>query len=154
MAVEIPVLESLVIFTDGGARGNPGPAGIGAIFYHQDEFGKRSKLKKLKKYIGKQTNNFAEYTALIMALETAKDIKTVDGDVYKNIQCYLDSELVVKQLNGLYKVREQTLKLLIIQIRELKKNFKNVIFNHVHREQNSDADELVNEALDAEEKKA
>src|SRR5580704_6445286 len=86
-----PEYERLVIFTDGGARGNPGPAGIGAVFYIEDEFGNHTQIDSLKNFIGESTNNFAEYTALIHALEHASQMP------YKNVQCYLDSELVVKQ---------------------------------------------------------
>lgn len=140
-------LERLVIYTDGGARGNPGPAAIGAVFYKEDEFGKRKELKKIKEYIGEQTNNYAEYTALITALQNAT------GMGFDNVQCYLDSELVVKQLNGLYKVREQTLKPLIARILALTNKFNNITFTHVHREHNAHADKLVNQVLDEEAKK-
>ncbi len=136
-------IEHLVIYTDGGARGNPGPAGIGAVFYVEDEFGKRREIKTIQKFIGASTNNFAEYTALISALEFAK------GLPYALVQCYLDSELVVKQLNGLYKVREESLKLLAAKVLALRNNFENVSFIHIHREKNTVADKLVNLAIDA-----
>ncbi|MEK7075867.1 MAG: ribonuclease HI family protein [Patescibacteria group bacterium] len=132
----------LVIYTDGGARGNPGPAGIGAVFYLEDEAGKRLELEILKEYIGEQTNNFAEYTALIKALQRASEIGK------KVVLCYLDSELVVKQLNGLYKVREESLKPLVSEIFKLTHKFTNVSFTHVHREKNVLADKLVNQAID------
>ncbi len=132
----------LVMYTDGGARGNPGPAGIGVVFYLEDENGKRLELETLKEYIGEQTNNFAEYTALIKGLQRASAIGK------KIVLCYLDSELVVKQLNGLYKVREESLKPLISEVLKLMHNFKNVTFTHVHREKNVLADKLVNQAID------
>ncbi len=138
----------LIIFTDGGARGNPGPAGIGAVFYFEDEMGKRTELEQIKKYIGETTNNFAEYTALIAALEHAVKLG------HKKVQCYLDSELVVKQLNGLYKIREQTLQPLAAKALALSNKFKSVNFSHVHREQNAVADKLVNEAIDRHQKKS
>jgi ribonuclease HI len=135
--------KRLVIFSDGGARGNPGPSGIGVVFYLEDENGNRKHKENLEKYIGEHTNNFAEYTALIMGLERAIE----SGQ--KNIQCYLDSELVVKQVNGLYKIREESLKPLASKVLALKKNFKNCSFTHVHREKNVEADKLVNQAIDA-----
>ncbi|MDB4940014.1 MAG: ribonuclease [Candidatus Doudnabacteria bacterium] len=135
--------ERLVIFTDGGARGNPGAAGIGVVLYLEDEQGNRKHLQNLKEYIGEHTNNFAEYTALIRGLERCSEIG------HKNIQCYLDSELVVKQLNGLYKIREESLKPLAAKVLLLKKNFNSCNFTHIHREKNAAADKLVNEAIDA-----
>ncbi len=135
-------LERLVIYTDGGARGNPGPAGIGAVFYMDDGNGNLKLIAEIKKYIGEQTNNFAEYTALIVALEKAVELGQ------QRICCFLDSELVVKQLNGLYKVREDSLKPLASKVLALTGKFKNISFNHVKREKNKEADRLVNEILD------
>ncbi len=146
-------MERLVIFTDGGARGNPGPAGIGIVFYCEDEFGNRKELKKIKKYIGKQTNNFAEYSALITGLTEAQSMRTEAGHDFKSLHCYLDSELVVKQVNGLYKVREETLKPLVNEVQTLAKIFTGITFTHVHREKNVEADKLVNEILDEQEKR-
>jgi ribonuclease HI len=131
-------MEKLIINTDGGARGNPGPAGIGVVFSD----GADEVLAEFKEYIGEATNNVAEYKALILALEKAKDFK-VD-----HIECRLDSELVVKQLNGLYKVRDENLKKLYNLVRDLI-FFKQVSFVHVRRELNKRADKLVNEAIDA-----
>ena len=90
------------LFTDGGARGNPGPGAIGVVF--KDDGGKI--VFELGKYLGKCTNNEAEYEALITGLETAIEKK------YSELTCHLDSELVVKQLNGLYKVKNERLKVL------------------------------------------
>ena len=134
--------KNLVIFTDGGARGNPGPAGIGVVFYLEDDHGNKKHLENLQKYIGEHTNNFAEYTALITGLERAAELG------YANIKCYLDSELVVKQLNGLYKIREESLKPLASKVLALTNNFKTITFTHVHREKNAEADQLVNNAID------
>lgn len=134
---------SLVIYTDGGARGNPGPAGIGAVFWSQDFQGNRIKLNEdISKFIGEATNNFAEYSALIAALEQALAMP------FKKVICYLDSELVVKQLNGQYKIREESLKPLAARVRDLTQKFNSVSFTHVHREKNEEADKLVNEAID------
>ena len=136
--------SKLIIYTDGGARGNPGPAGIGAVFYEDDGAGSQTKVNEIKKYIGEGTNNFAEYTALITALEYAAELG------HKNIQCYLDSELVVKQLNGQYKIREPNLKELASKVLALTNKFQSIKFTHVPREKNHEADKLVNLAIDQE----
>lgn len=135
-------LRRLIINTDGGARGNPGPAGIGAVFYADDGAGNQVKVGELKKYIGAATNNFAEYSALIAALEQAAALG------YEDAACFLDSELVVRQLNGQYKIREETLKPLAAKVLALANKFKRVTFQHVPREKNKEADLLVNEAID------
>lgn len=130
-------MQKLIINTDGGSRGNPGPAGIGVVF--SDEKGQI--LARYKEYIGEGTNNIAEYRALILALTKAKDFETDE------IECRLDSELVVKQLTGHYKVKDDKMKDLYAQVQELA-FFKPIKFIHVRREQNKEADALVNEALD------
>ena len=131
-------MQKLIIYTDGGARGNPGPAAIGAVFYNRDN----KIIKKISQTIGSTTNNQAEYKALIVALGAAVDLKATE------VVCYLDSELVVRQLQGRYKVREEALKPLITQVLKLTSNFQSVDFVHVPREKNKLADELVNKALD------
>lgn len=133
----------LVTHSDGGARGNPGPAGIGVVISSSNG----TKLKELGEYIGETTNNQAEYKALIRALTDALEM----GGTH--ITCYLDSELVVKQLTGLYKIKEAGLQALAMDALRLKSKFASVTFRHVRREHNPDADKLVNMALDAEEKK-
>ncbi|HUT22020.1 MAG TPA: ribonuclease HI family protein [Candidatus Bipolaricaulota bacterium] len=135
----------IVIFSDGGARGNPGPAAIGVII--ENDTGKS--IKKISRYIGETTNNQAEYQALLAGLAYAKDLKP------EEVNCYLDSELVVKQLNGEYKVKDKDLAAQFIKIWNLVHDFKKVVFHHVPREKNKKADALVNSALDrrAEEKK-
>lgn len=129
-------MSSAIIHTDGGARGNPGPAGIGAVIL----IGETEHL--LKRYIGETTNNQAEYQALIMALEEAKALGVTDAD------CRLDSELVVKQLNGQYKVKDTDLQAQFVKVWNLKQQFKTISFSHVRREQNKLADKLVNQAID------
>ena len=130
----------LYIYTDGGSRGNPGNAGIGILILDEE----RKTLKAYKEYIGRATNNQAEYTALIRALEFASDISR--GEIH----CTLDSELVVRQLNGMYDVRDKSLKVLHDRLSELEKRFVKVTFRHVKRDdffiQRVDA--MVNEALD------
>ena len=128
----------LKIFTDGGARGNPGPAGIGVVM--MDEAGKI--VATHKKYIGPATNNVAEYSAVILALEEAKKLGADELDFY------LDSELVVKQIKGEYKVKNAALGKLFIKIYNLKHNFTKVSFHHIPREKNKLADKLVNEVID------
>jgi ribonuclease HI len=134
----------LITHTDGGARGNPGPAAIGVVI--SDETGKE--LAAIKEYIGETTNNQAEYKALLRALQEAASRGA------ESITCYLDSELVVKQLTGLYKIKEAGLQALAMDALKLKNKFKHIEFKHVRREQNVRADQLVNEALDEKEKLA
>jgi ribonuclease HI len=136
-------MKRLIIYTDGGARGNPGPAGIGVIFYND----RREKLKELFQFIGKATNNQAEYTALILALKNAFGFKP------QTIEVFLDSELAVKQLKGIYRVKDKKLKYLFNQVMSLVGNFKLVKFFHVGRKQNKEADRLVNKAINLVDKK-
>lgn len=148
-------MEKIIIYTDGGARNNPGPAGIGIVIY--DEAGEI--LKEYKEYIGEATNNQAEYKALIKGLELAQDYidsrlcgndeKEGGNDKEVKINCFLDSELVVKQLNKEYKVKDPSIKELYNQVLDLA-IFKNVNFEHIRREKNKLADRLVNEAIDEE----
>lgn len=149
-------LLKLIINTDGGARGNPGPAGIGVVICDENQ----QTLGRHKQYIGEATNNVAEYKALILALEEAKKIfnfsssaKATDGKQFSifngsELEIRMDSELIVRQMQGRYKIKEPTLKILAGQVLALIKHFKNVTFHHVPREQNKEADKLVNEAID------
>ena len=129
--------KKLKIYTDGGAIGNPGPAGLGIVIY--DEKGKI--LAKYSKYIGRATNNQAEYQALILALQRVKQMRA------QEIDCYLDSELVVKQLNREYKIKDKNLGPLFIKIWNLSQGFKKINFHHILREQNKEADKLVRKAV-------
>jgi ribonuclease HI len=129
-------MSKAIIHTDGGARGNPGPAGIGAVVKIGD------KQHEFKRYIGKTTNNQAEYQALIMGLEKAKELGVTETD------CFLDSELVVKQMKQEYKVKDKDLAVQFVKVWNLMAEFKKVSFTHVRREQNKLADQLVNEAID------
>lgn len=137
-------MATIIIRTDGGARGNPGPAGIGAVI----EDGAGNVLKEISEYIGHQTNNYAEYMALIRALQECKKMfgeKLLSMDV----QVMMDSELVVRQLEGRYKVKEPTLKELFSQVATLRlEHVPNITFTHIFREKNKHADKLVNEAID------
>ncbi|MDP2656289.1 MAG: ribonuclease HI family protein [bacterium] len=130
--------KKVTTYTDGGARGNPGPAGIGAVVHDLET----DIVHEHKKYIGETTNNQAEYKALIMALESAKELSADE------VQCFLDSELVVKQMRKEYKVKDPGLQKLFIQAYNLTTAFKKVTFSHIPREKNKHADRLVNEAID------
>ncbi len=130
--------KKVKIFTDGGARGNPGPAGAGVIIMDEHE----QVIAQHKKYLGKQTNNFAEYSAVILALQAAQKLGV------EEIDFYLDSELVVKQLNREYKVKHPELAKLFVKIYNLQQNFKKVSYSHVPREMNKLADKLANQAMD------
>lgn len=131
-------LEKVILYSDGGARGNPGPAGIGAVVYDKN----KKIIKKIAQYIGQATNNQAEYQALIAGLEEAKKVGAIEVD------CYSDSELIVKQLNREYKVKNHGLGPLFIKIWNLSQNFKKINFHYIPREKNKEADELVNQAID------
>ncbi|MFH1426408.1 MAG: ribonuclease HI family protein [Candidatus Kerfeldbacteria bacterium] len=128
----------LRIYTDGGARGNPGPAGIGAVLYDT----KDKVVDELSEYIGKTTNNQAEYQALVKALTRAESLGATECD------CYLDSELVVKQLNGEYKVKDPDLAPWYLKIHNLTVQIGKVSFTHIRREKNTVADALANKAMD------
>ena len=128
----------LITFSDGGARGNPGPAGIGAVLYNED----KKIVADISHYLGETTNNQAEYRALIAALKKARELGG------QEIACYLDSELVVKQLNREYKVKNKDLAPLFLEVYNLSLGFQKISFIHIPREQNSVADRLANEAMD------
>ena len=127
------------LFTDGGSRGNPGPAAYAAVL--KDSAGKI--VNQVGVFIGKATNNEAEYKGLIFGLEMVSDMNITE------IECFLDSELVVKQLKGEYKVKNEKIKEFFGTVKTRTGKFKNITFNHVPREQNSDADALVNKVLDS-----
>lgn len=131
-------IMKLIIHTDGGARGNPGPAGIGAAI--TDEKGKT--VKELSEYIGEATNNQAEYRALVRGLEAAKKFGAAEVSVV------MDSELIVKQLKQEYRVRDKGLAPLFVKAWNLLHGFKKYTVRHVPRVKNKRADELVNQAID------
>lgn len=130
--------KKLIIHTDGGARGNPGPSGIGAVAKGED--GKV--VFEISEYIGETTNNQAEYQAVVWAIEKAKEFETDE------INFFLDSELVVKQLNREYKVKNKDLQPWFVKIFNATLLFKKVTFTHVRREANKEADALANQAMD------
>ncbi len=125
-----------VLFTDGGARGNPGPAAIGVVL----RVGEKSPLT-VSEAIGGATNNVAEYRALLRGLELAQRQGVTDLD------CRLDSELVVRQLNRIYKVRNKDLAVLCAKVRSAALRFRSIRFVAVPRSENREADRLVNAAF-------
>ncbi len=142
------MIKKLRIHSDGGARGNPGPAGIGAVLEGWDQANHQWKIvKKIKRFLGEATNNQAEYQALIAALEAAKELKAVE------VECFLDSELLVRQLNHQYRVKDQELALLFLAVWNLATAFRRISYHHLRREKNQEADRLVNEAIDEAQKK-
>ncbi len=133
--------RKLVIFklyTDGASRGNPGHASIGVYICDSEN----NSIKEISKYIGKQTNNYAEYSALIEGLKACLDNNIT------SINVFMDSELIVKQLKGEYKVKNENLIPLYQQVTCLKSKFTQITFKHVQRENNKKADKLANIALD------
>src|SRR5215470_5900583 len=128
-----------VIYTDGGARGNPGPAAAGGVILADDG----SVVAEISEYLGVATNNVAEYRALLLALERALASGFTRADV-----C-MDSELIVRQLTGHYRVKDAKIIPLHAKARHLLARFDDVHITHVRREQNRHADKLVNAALDA-----
>lgn len=135
----------LTVYADGGARGNPGPAGAGAVV--RDESG--TDLARVSAYLGHRTNNYAEYEAVIRAFEAALALVPNEKRAKTNIKVLMDSELVVKQMRGEYKVRHPVLKQQYARLTALVGAFGRVSFSHVPREENADADALANEAMDA-----
>ena len=140
-------MDKIYLKTDGGSRGNPGPAAIGAVFYDGDS----KIIHSYKKFIGTGTNNDAEYQAILEALKIVSQsqwFQKCDPQDHE-ISCRLDSQLVVEQLNGRYKVKQPHIMAYVEQIRRLISDYGLVVsFTHIPREQNKDADALVNEALD------
>lgn len=135
----------IVLYTDGGSRGNPGIAGAGVVI--KDYNG--TTIKKVAKPLGVVTNNEAEYQAIILGLETLKRIYGSGKIKNYNIEIRSDSELVVSQLRGEYQIKEEKLMPLFIKIWNLQvKDLPKIAFTHIPREQNSEADALANEAMD------
>ena len=136
-------MEVVSVYTDGGSRGNPGLAGIGALI----KYG--SKEKEYAEYIGtKRTNNEAEYEALVFALKKIKQLLGKDKAKNAKIKCYSDSELMVRQLNHQYKLKDEKIQRYFVIIWNLMLDFKETEFNHIPREENKEADKLANKAMD------
>ena len=126
------------LFSDGACRGNPGQGGAGAVITDEAN----NSLWEGKEYLGHCTNNVAEYKALILGLKGAMACG------YKNLEVYLDSELLANQINGSYKVKNENLKILMQEVRSLLTSFKSVRVKHVLRCHNAQADKLANLAID------
>ena len=127
-----------ILYTDGCCKGNPGPAGIGVVIKDS----RKKILKELSEYIGEATNNIAEYSALIRGLQEAGVLGAED------IKIFMDSELVVKQLSGEYRVKDDGMKELFRQTLDVLKNFKSFEIKHIDRSKNKEADSLANRAID------
>jgi len=126
-----------IIYTDGGARDNPGPAGAGVVIKSNGQI-----TKTIAKYLGVATNNQAEYQALIFGLEAAKKLGATEAD------CYSDSQLLVEQVNHRWKIKNHGLGPLFIKVWNLSQGFKKINFYYIPREKNQEADALVNKAID------
>jgi ribonuclease HI len=139
-------MRKIIIYTDGGSRGNPGPAAIGAVFCNE----KGEAFKKYSEYLGENfTNNETEYQAVIFALNKFKALFGKKLASQTEIELRSDSELLIKQLNGEYKILEPKIQPLFITLWNLKLDFKRVKFKLISREKNKEADRLVNEVLDS-----
>lgn len=131
-------MSKLIIYTDGGSRGNPGPAGAGAIIYDENH----KVIAEISEFLGTTTNNQAEYRAILAGIKKAVALQASE------VEFYLDSELAVKQLNREYKVKNKDLAPLFLAVYNLTLSFKKISFTHIPREQNTEADRLANEAMD------
>lgn len=131
-------MSSAVLRTDGGSRGNPGPAGAGFVIERDGEI-----ICRGGRFLGSQTNNVAEYEALIWGLENVSTLG------FAEVTVYADSELLVKQINGQYRVKNAGLKPLFVRALQVLRSFTSTRVVHVRREQNVDADVMANEAMDA-----
>jgi ribonuclease HI len=131
-------VQRLRVYSDGAARGNPGPAGAGAVLVEPSG----QVVDRLGKYLGVQTNNFAEYMGLLLGLRRARDLGV------REIEVFADSELMIRQLGGRYQVKSPTLRPLYEEALKLLNEFSRVKLVHVPREMNSAADEMSNRAID------
>jgi ribonuclease HI len=129
--------KKLLLYIDGAARGNPGPAGIGVVILDE----KKKRVREFYKYLGEATNNVAEYNGVIYGLQEALILKADE------VELNLDSQLVVQQLNGEFKVKNENIKPLFEQALHILGGFKGFKVNHVERESNKDADRLANKAI-------
>jgi len=137
-------MEKIIIYTDGGSRGNPGPAGMGVVIANE----KGKMMKEYSGFLGVKTNNEAEYEAVIFGLKKIKALLGKEKIKNTEIEFRLDSELVARQLEGFYKIENEKLAPLFLKIWNLKIDFGRIYFKHIPREQNMEADRLANEAMD------
>jgi ribonuclease HI len=139
-------MEKIVMYTDGGSRNNPGPAAVGVYI--------ETLRKQYGHFIGEKTNNEAEYEAVILGLKQIKQLIGKGKAKNVEVEIYLDSEFVAKQMNHEYKVKEKELQVLFLKVWNSMLDFGKVTFRHIPREKNKVADKLVNQALDEKEKQA
>lgn len=138
-------MNHVVVHTDGGSRGNPGPAAVGVVI--QDSKG--STIKEYGQRLqGNMTNNEAEYEAVIFALKKMKTLFGKEKTKNLSLEFRVDSELIANQLSGNWRVEEERMQLLYMRVHNLKFDYKSVSFSSVPREKNTRADELLNQALD------
>ena len=137
-------MEKIICYTDGGARGNPGPAGAGAVVAKTDG----AVIAELSQFLGNATNNFAEYAAVLLAL---KELKRRFGRKTKSlmVEIRMDSQLIQRQLSYQYQIKEPSLVPQFLEIHNMRiKDFPHITFTHIPRAQNKSADRLANEAMD------
>ena len=142
------ISHQLVIYTDGGSRGNPGPAAIGYVIMNVELSGSTSFLAERGEYIGETTNNIAEYKAIAAALKKAKVLLGKKTAKQREVEVRMDSELACRQLSGKYRIENEGLQPLFFEIWNSRFDFKSVTFVHVPRSHNAKADAMVNQALD------
>ncbi len=139
-------MDTIYVYTDGGSRGNPGVAGAGVVI--TDEAG--NVLKRASKSLGIQTNNHAEYQAVILALENLKRLVPESKRQETHIEMRMDSELIQRQLSGKYQIKEEGLCPLFMKIWNMRvADFPHITFTHIPREKNKEADQMANMAMDA-----
>jgi len=137
--------EKIIIYTDGGSRNNPGPAGAGVVIVD----GRGNSIKEISEFLGVRTNNWAEYEAIILGLQALKKIFGKEKLKSMLVEVKTDSELVARQLSGKYQIKEETLFPQFIKVWNMKvSDVPNIIFTHIPREKNKKADELANLAMD------
>ena len=134
----------ITLYTDGGSRGNPGPAAAGAVVFD----GEGKVLAEISDFLGTTTNNVAEYEALERALMATRDWLANNPSEKPHIEVRMDSELIIKQMLGIYRVKDSKMKEFFMRIGMLRENLPTITFTHVRREFNKHADRVVNEAID------
>ncbi len=136
-------MTGITMYTDGGWRGNPGPAGAGAVIYRDGV-----EIAHVSKFLGIRTNNWAEYEALVEVLNVAH--KILGSPVTEHVSVRMDSELIVKQMKGQYRVKDPELKKQHERVRlRIMESFPSISFTHVPRAQNAVADQYANDAMDS-----
>jgi len=143
-------MKKYIIHTDGGSRGNPGEAAIGVVIEESAAGGGGTLKKEYGEYIGRATNNEAEYQAVIFGLKKLKQLVGKETAFSSKIEILVDSELLERQINGHYKIEDANIQPLFLELWNLKIDFSDIKFKHIPREKNHEADKMVNAALDKE----